>query len=180
MWSHFDVESDCSKACYHCMGSLCGYMAYFSPLVDGLAYCSWKCHTEAMATYHPYEQFILEDYFDTVRESRQTLEQSGTLFLAYKAVTSHPADYFLKNRDRLIVDDPQFVMAADEEMTPIDQRVKSQYNMVTHDQECKTEDRVKVAIRSAILLKCLVSVGYLGSADQHGLFFMRLLYHFQA
>ena len=45
MWSHFDVESDCSKACYHCMGSLCSYMAYFSPLVDGLAYCSWKCHT---------------------------------------------------------------------------------------------------------------------------------------
>ena len=44
MWSHFDLESDCSKACYHCMGSLCSYMAYYSPLVDGLAFCTWKCH----------------------------------------------------------------------------------------------------------------------------------------
>ena len=115
-----------------------------------------------------------------MRECKQTLEQSGTLFLAYKAVTSHTADYLIKNKDRLIVDDPKFVIADEEDMSSVDRKVKSQYNMVTHDMECTTDDRVKTAIRSAILLRCLTSTGYLESADQHRMFFMRLLYHFQA
>ena len=66
MWSHLDLDTDCSKACYHCMSSVNPNMAYYSPLVDGLAFCSWRCLQTAMDTYHPHEQFILEDYFNTV------------------------------------------------------------------------------------------------------------------
>lgn len=181
MWSHFDLKTDSSKACYHCMGSLCHYMAYYSPLVDGLAFCSWRCLKQAMETYHIYEQFILEDYFNTIRESKQTLEQSGTLFLAYKALVRHPADYFVRNKERLLVSDPKFVMEEENDLDQSDRIVKSLYNMVTHDDQCSMEDRVKTAIRSAVLVNCMKTSGYLCLDKQPDRldFFMQLLYHMQ-
>ena len=55
-WSHFDLETDLSKACHHCLKALCPFMAYFSPLVDGMAFCSWSCHQIAMSSYHQHER----------------------------------------------------------------------------------------------------------------------------
>merc|ERR1712141_700621 len=40
-YSYYDIKSKCSKACHHCLSSICEYMAYYSPVVDGLGFCSW-------------------------------------------------------------------------------------------------------------------------------------------
>jgi len=61
-YSYFDTKAKCSKACHHCLSSICEYMGYFSPVVDGIAFCCWKCLTNAMNTYHPYEQFLFQNY----------------------------------------------------------------------------------------------------------------------
>ena len=55
-WSHFGLENDMSKACHHCLNALCPFMAYFSPLVDGIAFCSWPCLQKAMDSYHQHER----------------------------------------------------------------------------------------------------------------------------
>ena len=116
-----------------------------------------------------------------VRESKQTLEQSGTLFLAYKALVRHPAEYFVINKERLLVNDPKFVMEEESDLDQSERIIKSLYNMVTHDEQCSTEDRVKTAIRSAVLVNCMKTSGYLcleKQPDQQD-FFMQLLYHMQ-
>ena len=71
-----------------------------------------------------------------------------------------------------------------EEESDLDQSeriVKSLYNMVTHDEQCSMEDRVKTAIRSAVLVNCMKTSGYLCLEKQPNQqdFFMQLLYHMQ-
>ena len=82
-----------------------------------------------------------------VRVSNDTLEQSGTLFLAYKAIVRQPADYFVNNRDKLLKNQLEFVMNEEECSESSDRRIQSLFNMVAHERECSMEDRVKTSIR---------------------------------
>ena len=93
----------------------------------------------------------------------------------------HPAEYFVKNKDRLLVSDPKFVMEEESDLDQSERIVKSLYNMVTHDEQCSMEDRVKTAIRSAVLVNCMKTSGYLCLEKQPNQqdFFMQLLYHMQ-
>ena len=180
-WSHYDLAADCSKACYHCLASVCPSMAHFSPVVDGLAFCSWPCLRAAMKTYHPHERFVLQDYFNTVRKYKEEMEQSGSLFLALKAVVRQPSTFFL-DEDRskkILAPEPTFVMDSNTQLTPEELQLKSLYNMVSHEPDCSPEERLKTAIRSTILLHCLKHTKYLETSAENELKVLWLLYHLQ-
>ena len=82
-----------------------------------------------------------------VRVSNDTLEQSGTLFLAYKAVVRQPADYFANNKDKLLSNHLESVLDKEEPSEGNDKGVHALFKMVTHETEYSMEERVKTSIR---------------------------------
>ena len=82
-----------------------------------------------------------------VRVSNDTLEQSGTLFLAYKAIVRQPADYFANNKDKLLRNHLESVLDKEEPSEGNDKGVHSLFNMVAHERECSMEEKVKTSIR---------------------------------
>ena len=188
-YSCFDAKTKCSKACHHCLSSICEYMAYFSPIVDGLGFCSWKCLMDAMKTYHTHERFIFQNYINEL-ENNQTEEEirCASLVLAFKTIVSQPASFYLseKCKNSILVNDPLFVLrkkhdSNEEALSKAETQVKSLYNMETHIEDTDMEERVLIAIRSVTLLQCLKETKYFDSdcTTEEELHFLKLLFHFQ-
>ena len=186
-YSYYDIKSKCSKACHHCLSSICEYMAYYSPVVDGLGFCSWKCLSTAMKTYHRYERFLFQNYINELQNHTEDEIKCVSLFLAFKTIVSHPASFYLsqKSSEHILVKDPLFVMSkqsknkskptlnnkendtgrneeGNEEvlLSPEETQVKSLYNMETHIDDTPLEERIRIAIRCVILLHCLREANY--------------------
>ena len=130
---------------------------------------------------------MFQDYINTLRALQQEdLEQSGCMFLALKTIISKPASYFI-NQDKskdVLVFDPTFVLKQKEltssgrKLSVGELQIKSLFNMVSHEDESGDEEKIRTAIRSAILLQCLKFTKYL-DGDVHDDLFLWLLYHFQ-
>ena len=196
-FSHFDVNSNCSKACHHCLSSICDYMAYFSPIVDGLAFCSWGCLQSALESYHIHERFTSQDYLNEVRHQDKSggsedsvIKHCESMFLAYKAIISKPASFYLadKTLKHILIHEPTFVLGVEKDgqimLTPEEKQVKSLYNMETHEDKVCREERLTIALRAVILLHCLKQGNYFadltsGLTEEQEVHFARLLFHFQ-
>ena len=186
-YTYFDAQSKCSKACHHCLSSLCEYMAYYSPVADGLGFCSWKCLQMAMNSYHVYEKFLIQEYINELECHSEEDLQSACMFMAFKSIVSHPASFYLDNKclKTILVHDPLYVLRRENtdeiSLTPKEIQVKSLYNMETHIADTPKEERMSIAIRCVILLHCLKETHYLDkncTIDQE-LHFLMLLFHFQ-
>lgn len=187
-YSCFDSKTKCSKACHHCLSSICEYMAYFSPLVDGLGFCSWKCLMDAMNTYHQYERYLYQNYVNELEKQSEEEIQCASLFLAYKTITSLPASFYLSEKclSSILVKDPLYVLQknydkSEKNLSKIETQVKSLYNMETHIDDTPIDERVRIAIRSVILVRCLKETKYLdpNCTPKEELHFLGLLFHFQ-
>ena len=187
-YSCFDSKTKCSKACHHCLSAICEYMAYFSPLVDGLGFCSWKCQTEALNTYHPYERFLFQNYLNELETNTEEEIQCASLFLAYKTITSLPAAFYLEEKclTSILVKDPLYVLQKNHDLAKVtlnqtETQVKSLFNMETHIEDTPIEERIRIAIRSVILVWCLKQTKYLNEdcTVEEELHFLGLLFHFQ-
>ena len=187
-YSCFDSKTKCSKACHHCLSSICEYMAYFSPLVDGLGFCSWKCFMDAMNSYHPYERYLFQNYVNELENQTEEEIQCASLFLAYKTITSKPASFYLSEKclTNILIKDPLYVLQKNHDsrkvnLSKTETQIKSLYNMETHIEDTPLDERVRIAIRSVILLRCLKETKYLSpdSTLEEELHFLGLLFHFQ-
>ena len=163
-------------------------MAYFSPLVDGLGFCSWKCLMDAMNSYHPYERYLFQNYVNELEHQTEEEIQCASLFLAYKTITSKPASFYLSEKclTSILIKDPLYVLQKNhdsrkENLSKMETQIKSLYNMETHIEDTPLDERVRIAIRSVILLRCLKETRYLSpdSTLEEELHFLGLLFHFQ-
>ena len=59
----------------------------------GVIYCGPACRKEANDVYHKYECGIT----DVIHKA-----QIGGWALAYRAITTHPFEYFLENKDKIL------------------------------------------------------------------------------
>ena len=60
---------------------------------SGVIYCGPACRKEANDVYHKYECGIT----DVIHKA-----QIGGWALAYRAITTHPFEYFLENKDKIL------------------------------------------------------------------------------
>ena len=196
-YSYFDPKTKCSLACHHCLSSICEYMAYYSPMVDGLGFCSWKCLSTAMNTYHKYERFLFQNYLNELKHNSEEDIHCACLFLAFKTIVSQPSSFYLDDKclKNILIHEPLFVMrstgrteitenhenAEETLLTPEEIQVKSLYNMVTHIDITPKEERIRIALRCVILLHILKETNYLDKncTPEQELHFLRLLFHFQ-
>ena len=87
------------SALHSCAAAMSGILQYANlgtSFFLGVIYCGPVCRKEANDTYHKYECGIT----DVIHKA-----QIGGWALAYRAITTHPFEYFLENKDKFLNSD---------------------------------------------------------------------------
>ena len=160
-FTHYDPNSNESKACHHCVGVL-KVNKHPSPVIDGIYFCCFVCMNTAMKSYHKHEAEILKDYIEKLKVD-ENIERSGCLFLALKAIAKKPWPFYCDNKrsEMFIRTNPSFgINENDDKLDFAENKIIHLYNLVNHEDKITEEERIRTAIRTIILLQSLKQTGY--------------------
>jgi len=130
--------------CIHCFGKL--RAAIPCQTCAGVCFCSLECREQA--TYHKYEcQF---------NELVVGLGGSTLVLLSLRIVTSHPPDFFIKQRKELIVDPT---------MCKHKNSYQALHNLVGLEEQRWSEDLFNRSLMAVTLLKILKAARYFGCKE---------------
>ena len=155
-----------SKACHECVNVL-RENKHPSPVLDGIYFCSFACMNKAMSTYHKHERNILKDYIEQTKENAN-LEQSGCLFLALKAISKEPWQFYCqgKRKEMFLRTDPTFGINENQDNLSLNEnKILHLFNLVQHEDQIPSEERIKTAIRATTILESLKQSGYFVGLD---------------
>ena len=179
-----DETTKSSKVCHHCMQPLYKMVAFPSPEVKGILFCSWRCQQVATRSYHRHEAYILRDYIGKLVEGEAPVLSSGNIFLAFKAFLMLPGEFYLGKKAREIArkrDEAFDFRNCKGKLNKDELHLKFLCNLVSHEANLKREERVRLAIRSAVLCKCIRETGFFPAkaTEQDLCFATELLFRFQ-
>lgn len=163
--SFTQCDNGTSKVCHHCLGNfyMNGAIFFPSPVVTGIRFCSYDCLHTALNSYHTHEQFVLADYLRKLSNDKESVELSGCMFLAFRAVVRRPSGFYTTKIAKEIMSKTD-VRYGCEKILPgemeLDEELRFLWSLVDHDQNESLESKVRMAIRSAILLRCLQKSDY--------------------
>lgn len=145
-------------------------------------FCCYKCLVHYKEIFK-YDDLKLVELF-----SAGVSESSASTMLAFRCLVQKPLSFYLKNREKLFSDyNPEY--GVNEEETWIfqgDENIyKGIYNLVNHMDKITLEKELTVMIKTAVLLRFLVTKGYFNedsktlAASENQSYIGKLLYMFQ-
>jgi len=95
--------------------------------------------------------------------SSMATQAANSVILAFRAIIQQPAEFFLKNKDRLFsAHDPEYGTKEQEEwqLAGPDNTYRAIYNLVNHIEKLSEQKELEALIKSAFLLRYLICAGY--------------------
>ena len=126
-------------------------------------FCSMKCRTAALSTYHKYECKLVDLFLSS--------GMSIICFLALRTVTQKPLQWFRDNREMFELSKHDKTSGETKEQKDVYESgdYRNYFNLVSHHDERKTNDMFHRAMFSVFLLRCLQSQGYFPDPPQDSL-----------
>ena len=126
-------------------------------------FCSMKCRTAALSTYHKYECKLVDLFLSS--------GMSIICFLALRTVTQKPLQWFRDNREMFELSKHDKTSGETKEQKDVYESgdYRNYFNLVSHHDERKTNDMFHRAMFSVFLLRCLQSQGYFPDSPQETL-----------
>ena len=160
--------------CWHCFRPVIAPVPCKS--CAGLVFCGPKCRSDASATYHKYECGITDVLYQA---------QIGGWALAYRAITSKPAEYFLNNKTRF--SDHNELKGYQDGDVYNSEDILTFHNLVTHDKTGNkmAPELMMQALTAIFLLRCLKAKKYYveshndpSTLTDNELYLAKLIHHF--
>ena len=182
--SFTQCDNGTSKVCHHCLGNfyMNGAIFFPSPIVTGIRFCSYDCLRTAIETYHQHEQFILADYLQKLSSNKEAVELSGCMFLAFRGLVRRPSGFYTSKVAKDIMSRTDVEYGCDkipDGEIELDEELRFLWNLVDHDEHEPLENKIRMSIRSVILVKCLKESGYFTDYDAQHFAVLWALYKLQ-
>merc|ERR1712012_1291634 len=149
------------RNCTHCFKSMKAPLP--CPTCTKVMFCSMKCRTTALSTYHKYECKLVDLFLSS--------GMSIICFLALRTVTQKPLQWFRDNREMFELSKHDKTSGETKEQKEVYESsdYRNYFNLVSHHDERKTNDMFHRAMFSVFLLRCLQSQGYFPDSPQETL-----------
>jgi len=146
------------RNCTHCFKSMKAPLP--CPTCTKVMFCSMKCRTAALSTYHKYECKLVDLFLSS--------GMSIICFLALRSVTQKPLQWFRDNREMFELSKHDKTSGETKEQTEAYESgdYRNYFNLVNHHDERKTNDMFHRAMFSVFLLRCLQTQGYFPESPQ--------------
>jgi len=147
--------------CTNCLKKLKDGQGFPSPLSSVARFCTMSCLHKAMDTYHKVEAKINMPKLFQKKDGGYE-ELSGCIFMAYRAITQKPLEFFIDTLNYDEVEDEFGVEFKSEDDLYHWSDYRGLYNLEAH-RSIRTEDELlSLSIRSALFIVLLRYGGYFG------------------
>jgi len=146
------------RNCTHCFKSMKAPLPCNT--CTKVMFCSVKCRTAALSTYHKYECKVI----DLLLSSGMSI----ICFLALRTVTQRGLQWFKDNKEMFDLKKHDKTSGQSKEQKEVYESgdYKNYFNLVSHHDERKTNDMFHRAMFSVFLLRCLQTQGFFTQPPQ--------------
>jgi len=146
-------------ACQGCVRTV-GRTPFPSPNHPNAVFCCHSCFAKYRERLGSLDNLSLLEMFGS-----NSPESTNSVLLAFRAIIQQPAKFFVENRSKLFeVHDKEFGTKEPEDWTfeGTETLYRGLFNLVNHMEELTPAKEMETVIKSAVLLRFLISGGYFG------------------